>query len=271
MIARIFPRRTGATPDDSLAFVGCAPQLFPPEVDEVHISVTFTYDMGLAEDLAKDWKRIAPVKMGGPAFNEPEGDFIPGQYVKKGYVITSRGCPNRCWFCSVWKRNGGIRELPITEGWNLQDDNILACSDSHIKAVFSMLKKQKKRAQLTGGLEAARLEDWHVDLLQDLKPAQMFFAYDTPDDYEPLVVASKMLIDAGFNRNSMRCYVLIGHPKDTMEDAEKRLWETVDLGFFPMAMLWKNDKGETNRDWARLQRAWARPATIAAMVKARGV
>ena len=58
-----------------------------------------------------------PVHMGGPAFNMPGGDFVPGMYLKKGYVITSRGCPNRCWFCSVPRREGGrLRELPITEG-----------------------------------------------------------------------------------------------------------------------------------------------------------
>jgi hypothetical protein len=35
---------------------------------------------------------VAPVKVGGPAFSAPGGDFIPGRYMKRGYVITSRGC-----------------------------------------------------------------------------------------------------------------------------------------------------------------------------------
>ena len=42
-IARVFPVRTKATPDDHLAFVDCDPGLFPPAVDEVHISVAFSW------------------------------------------------------------------------------------------------------------------------------------------------------------------------------------------------------------------------------------
>ena len=176
-IARVFPRVTKATPTDPLVFYD-APGLFVPDVDEVHVSVAFSWDMQQAEFLADQWRHVAPVKIGGPAFNQPGAAFVPGMYVRDGYVITSRGCPNRCWFCSVWQRENGLTELPVTEGWNLLDDNILACSEQHIRSVFAMLKRQPTQAQLTGGLEAARLKDWHVHLLADLRPKQMFFAYD---------------------------------------------------------------------------------------------
>ncbi|MDR2094414.1 MAG: hypothetical protein LBP76_02710, partial [Treponema sp.] len=120
-IIRVFPRRTNATPDDSLVAIG-SPDLFSEdtEADKIHISVTFTWDIPVAEKLYKEWRKIAPVEIGGPALGLPGDEFIPGMYLKKGYVITSRGCPNRCWFCSVWRREGEtIRELPITEGWNI--------------------------------------------------------------------------------------------------------------------------------------------------------
>jgi len=148
-IIRVFPRRTNATPIDEMAFIGL-PDMFC-EADEVHISVTFSYDLPEAERLEKYWRQIAPVKIGGPATGQRGEDFIPGMYLKKGYVITSRGCPNKCWFCSVWKREGEVRELSITEGWNILDDNLLACSDGHIKKVFAMLEKQKEAAHFTGG------------------------------------------------------------------------------------------------------------------------
>jgi hypothetical protein len=51
---------------------------------------------------------------------------------------------------------------------------------------------------LPSGLEAARLRDWHVEILIDIRPKQMFFAYDTEDDYEPLVEAWRMLLGAGW-------------------------------------------------------------------------
>lgn len=261
-IARVFPRITNATPLDDYTFFD-APGMFLPEIDEVHISVAFTYDMAKAEQLAKQWEPIAPVQIGGPALNEPGGEFIPGRYLKDGYVITSRGCLNRCWFCQVWRREGGIiRELEIKDGNNVLDDNLLACSDDHIKAVFAMLKRQKYGpVQFTGGLEAKILKDWHINLLADLKPAQMFFAYDTPDDYDPLVEAGQRLMEAGLH-NSLRAYVLIGSPKDTIEQANTRLIQAYKAGFMPMAMLYKDKDGNTNKKWREFQRLWARPAII---------
>ncbi|KLU66336.1 hypothetical protein DEAC_c17350 [Desulfosporosinus acididurans] len=270
-IARVFPRITKATPTDELVFYGCPP-MFMPDIDEVHISVSFTYDMKQAEWLAKQWEMTGlPVKIGGPAFDAPGGDFIPGMYIKQGYVITSRGCPNNCWFCRVPVREGGqMRELEIHEGNNVLDDNLLACSDNHIKAVFEMLKHQKLgRPMFTGGLEAKRLKDWHVKLLRDLKPKEIFFAYDTPDDYEPLLEAGKKLLAAGFTTTSqtLRPYVLIGYPADTFNKAEARLLETIRAGFVPMAMLYRDKEGKVSKEWEKFQRFWARPATVNLKIK----
>jgi len=270
-LLRVFPRRTKATPRDDYAVVG-DPQLFTPtDIDEVHISVAFTWDIPEAERLAHVWGRIAPVKMGGPALGTRGEEFVGGKYIREGYTITSRGCPNKCWFCTVWRRDGHIvRELPIVDGWNILDDNILACSEQHIRQVFAMLKRQDRKAEFTGGLEAKRLKPWHCELLADLKPRQMFFAYDTPDDWEPLVEASKLLGEHGIlNRTQCRCYVLMGWQGDTMEKAEQRLEDVLSLGIFPMAMLYRDHKGETDIEWRRFQRLWARPALIA--VRHKGV
>lgn len=266
-IARVFPRKTAATPSDELVFFE-GPGLFPPDVEEVHVSVTFSWDIPHAEWLARQWEGVAPVKIGGPAVGTRGKDFVPGRYLEKGYVITSRGCPNCCWFCDVWRRDGRVRELPITEGWNVLDDNLLCCSEDHVRDVFAMLKRQKgRKIEFTGGLEAASLEDWHVEILRDLRPTQMFFAYDTEDDYEPLVEAGKKLLRAGVSKKSLRAYVLIGYKRDTFEAAEERLRKTAGAGFTPMAMLWRGKSGKTDAKWRRFQRKWARPAMIYRMTK----
>lgn len=269
-IARVFPRRTNATPDDVLSFTGLPPKE-PPEVDEVHVSVTFTYDMEKADRLAEAWtKNGLPVKLGGPAYDDPGCDFTPGLYLRKGYILTSRGCPNACWFCSVPKREGGIRELPIADGWNVLDSNILACSEAHISAVFDMLRRQPERPVFTGGLEAKRLKPWHVELLRKAKTRRMYFAYDTDDDYEPLVCAGKLLRDGGISKAShtAKSYVLIGYPGDTFDSAEKRLCGAWDAGFFPFAMLYRDEKGDVPDDWKKFQRVWARPQIVASQLKA---
>lgn len=241
------------------------PTLFD-QADRVEISVTFTYDLPLAEQLAAAWRHVAPVEVGGPATGMPGGNFQPGRYLKRGYVITSRGCPNRCWFCSVWRREGPqVRTLPIRDGYNVLDDNLLACPEDHIRRVFTMLAAQRERPQFTGGLEAARLQDWHVDLLVKSRVKQAFFAYDTAADWEPLREAAKHLMSAiPPERKTWRCYVLIGHPQDTIAAAVARLVAVSRLGFMPCAMLYRDSEGRVDNEWKRFQRTWANPTICAA-------
>lgn len=270
-IIRVFPRRTQATPNDKLTRIGVGPGFFD-DADAVQVSVTFSWDVSRAERLAAEWERVAPVTIGGPAIGDPGGDFEPGRFLKPGYVITSRGCPNKCWFCDVPKREGPIRELPIRDGWNVLDSNLLACSDAHIRGVFEMLRRVRsagRRVQFTGGLEAARLQDWHVDELLTVRPKQIFMAYDGPEDLEPLRRAAKMLHSAGWTTQSktLRTYVLCGYPRDTIPAAQQRMRETLEAGLIPMAMLYRSPDGSIPAyDWRRFQRLWARPALIGSLI-----
>lgn len=270
-LIRVFPRRTKATPNDPLAYVG-PPDLFA-QADAVHISVAFTWDKPYAENLAEQWKHVAPVQVGGVAYGDPGQEFVPGKYIKQGYTFTSRGCPRRCFFCSVWKRDPTPRLLPIQDGWNILDDNLLACDETHVRAAFAMLARQGRRVEFTGGLEALALQDYQVDLLASLHPRPTcFFAYDPGDAFETLVRAAQRMIRSGFTRAShrLRCYVLIGYQKDTLDRAEERLRAILSLGFTPMAMLWQpetpaQEKWRPGPEWRPFQRRWARPAIIHAV------
>jgi hypothetical protein len=270
-LIRVFPRKTKATPDDDLAYYG-PPDLFALSrgADAVHVSVTFTWDKPTAERLAEQWHRVAPTCIGGVAYGDPGKEFVPGKYVKRGYTFTSRGCPRRCWFCSVWKRDPVPRLLPVLDGWNVLDDNLLACPRPHVEAVFAMLRRQGRRVEFTGGLEALSLEDYQVGLLADLRPRpNCFFAYDPGDAFETLEHAARRLLAAGFTARShrLRCYVLIGYAKDTFAAAEGRLFDMLQIGFTPMAMLWRPETASAQKwapgpEWRTFQRRWARPAII---------
>lgn len=267
---RVFPRRTKWTPTDPLAFSGpegAWPPLDLPPEQPVKISVTFTADILLGERLKQAWKSLYPdVQIGGPAFGDPGGEFIPGLFLKDGVTITSRGCIRNCKFCLVPKREGKIREIAIKDGYIIQDNNLLACSQTHVEAVFDMLRQQPKSAILSG-LDARLLTDKHINLLETIRFNQLWFAYDNIKDWANLVNAAYLL--SKFPKSKKFCYVLIGFEDDTILQAEKRLIDTWNLGFMPFAMLYKgpNGEGHNNVTWKHLQRTWCRPAAYKTLMK----
>jgi hypothetical protein len=262
---RVFPRRTRATPVDAGVRIG-EPGLFDTDVESVAVSVTFTWDIPEAERIAALWDERAPTTIGGPAVGTVGGEFEPGRFLRHGYTITSRGCPECCWFCGAWKRDGAtVRELPIRDGWNVLDDNLLACSEPHIRAVFAMLARQSRRVEFTGGLHAARLRPWHVDLLAGLRPRPaIWLAYDEELDLQPLREACRMLLAAGWTAEShrLRAYVLCGYPGDTQASAEGRMRTAIAAGATPMAMVYRGKDGVEAAGWHAWARQWIRPACI---------
>ena len=257
-ILRVFPSITSATPNDTLCRFDVPGFLDPPDVDEIHISVTFTWDIPRAKDLYREWEQVHPVvKIGGPALDDPGGDFVSGRYLKPGFVMTSRGCINHCSYCMAQKREGMIRELPIVDGFNVVDNNILATSREHFTAVIKMLKRQPESPVFTGGLEARLLTDWHAQMLRSVMPKTLYFANDRPGDIQLLDSAKRKLIDAGFTNNHLYAYVLVGYGNDTISKAEKRLIETFNLGYTPYAMLFMDDLGrKRDYEWRIFATSW---------------
>lgn len=260
-VIRVFPRRTKWTPTDDLAFVG-DPELFRPPEMPVKISVTFTWDIPEADRLYRAWSvYYQEVQIGGPAFDDSGDTFTPGQFVKSGITFTSRGCSKNCDWCLVPKREGWIRELPIRDGWDVADNNLLACSRGHIEAVFDMLRRQPEAIKFSGGLDAEMIHQWHVDLLKTIRLKFAWFACDYPGAIKNVERVADLMAD--FSIEKKRCYVLIGFNGEAIGNAEKRLESVYRLGFLPMAMLYRSgafQKKNWSEDWRKLQRKWSRPA-----------
>ena len=264
-IARVFPRRTSATPDDPLAFVG-DPPLFLPKVDEVHISCVFTWHRTEAERLARAWANVGyRVRVGGPAYDAPAGDFEPGMYVKRGFTITSRGCIRACPFCFVPRREGRLALLPIRPGWDVLDNNLLACPRPHVEAVLDMLEEQPRAARFTGGIDARLCQPWFAERLGRMRVQILYTAFDQPGQRPHVERAVRMLRDAGLTQRQVGCYVLVGYAGDTLEQARERLEWVFQAGGMPFAMYFR--PGDDRRfkippTWGRFVRAWIRPAAI---------
>jgi hypothetical protein len=265
----VFPRRTEYSPFDDMAFYD-VPGMFIPDHDEVHVCCVFTWDKERAEELRFQWQGYTdkPVLIGGPAYGDAGGDFVPGRYVKPGIVFTSRGCPNKCKFCFVPHREGPLRELPVIHpGHIIQDNNFLACTEKHKAKVYEMLADQKA-VEFAGGLEAARLTEFDIQHMLKLRLKELWFAADTPQRLPVTLRAIKRLSAEGLSRHKIRCFVLIGND---MQENESRLRAVYEAGAYPFAQLYQpeTDKRiEYSREWRELQRVWTRPPAQDAVMKA---
>lgn len=262
---RVFPCRTKWTPDDDLAFVGVPPILSTRFIGldrniPVFVSVAFTWHKRLAEYIAAQWRGcFHDVRIGGPAYDDHGDEFTPGMFLKEGCTITSRGCPKKCGWCVVPKREGQIRELEIKPGWIVQDNNLLACSERHIRAVFDMLREQDRAIFFNGGLDKHFLKDWHRELFDSIKIGELWFACDTAADIPHLERAAKIL--DGISIEKLRCYTMIGYYGETIDDAERRCAKIYDLGFLPFCQLFQPDTPKVYDDvWRKVHRKWSRPA-----------
>ncbi len=259
-IIRVFPVRTSATPDDNMVFVGNPPML-RPTADKVHVDCTFTWDKPRAEYLAQAWGQYYPVKLGGVAYDDSCDEFVPGMYVKKGIVFTSRGCNNQCPWCLVWKREGRLREIGVQPGNIIQDNNLLQCSRTHRDKVFTMLKGQHG-IEFKGGLDARLVTDVLVDNMRGLRIKQIFLACDTKESIKPLRTAIKRL---RLSRQKVRCYALIKfNPNETISEATERMVEIWEAGAMPFAQLYQpsTELIEYPKKWLRFQRTWQRVAAM---------
>ena len=266
-IVRVFPRKTSMTPTDGLAFVG-DPPLWRPEADEVHISVTFTWDIKEGDRLAAAWANYYPVvKIAGPAVTGSNGDFVPGRYIKPGVTFTSRGCPNHCLWCLVPDYEGPLRLLDIQPGYIIQDNNFLATPQHHRLAVYEMLRQQPRAAIFSGGLESSLVTDEIANELQSIRIHSVFLAADTDGALGPLQCAVDRLAFLGLRSNKLRCYVMIG--RELLEQAERRLEAVWEIGCLPFSQLYQPPERYIKypRRWRDLNRKWSRPAAIRAAHK----
>jgi hypothetical protein len=258
---RVFPHRTKWTPTDELAFFG-DPPLFRPgdRSTPVRVSVTFTWHRAEAERIAAAWSNwYDDVQVGGPAYGDAGGEFTPGRFLKEGCTITSRGCPKHCPWCVVPQREGRLRELEIKPGWIVQDNNLLACSERHIRAVFDMLREQGRRIYFNGGLDKHFLKDWHRELFDSISLGELWFACDISADIPALERAARIL--EGIPLKKKRCYTMIGYHGESLLEAEHRIETVFKLGFMPFTQLYQPDELRVYpEDWRQVRRKWARPA-----------
>jgi hypothetical protein len=212
------------------------------------------------------------VRVGGPAYDDPADEFIPGRFLKLGCTITSRGCPKKCGWCKVPFSEGKLRHLRVIQpGWIVQDNNLLACDREHLERVFSMLREQGRRIFFNGGLDKHFLQPWHRELFDSISIGELWFACDVGGpDLQYLQKAAEIL--EGIPRSKWRCYTMIGYDGETLQEAEARIKAVYDLGFLPFSQLYQPPTADKPTklyplEWKHLNRVWSRPAIYKAAYK----
>lgn len=268
----MFPRRTSYTPTDGLAFVGDPPLIPRYAVDEIHVSVTFSWDKPEGERLSESWQEQYPearVLLGGPAYGSPSSEFVPGRYVVEGVVFTSRGCDNRCPWCLVPEREGRLSLLPVAEGYKVNDNNFLACPKAHREAVYAMLRRQRKAAVFAGGIDARLVTAEFADELRTIRVSELFLACDSKGAIPQLERAASHLGWLGIEK--LRAFVLVGFGGESLEDAERRLEAVWAAGVMPFVQYYRPSDAPTRpavaREWRDLVHRWSRPAVVKARHK----
>ena len=265
-VLRVFIKRTSQTPIDNYTTIGFPSLFLPQDVNEVHISTIFSWDIEKALKLKRNYEQYYPkVLVGGPAFADGKYNpqFTPGLYVKRGITITTRGCNFKCPFCLVDKKEGKFIEVNIEPGNTIQDNNILLASRDHLRKVFQMLKTQKG-IRFVGGLDKRLLKDWHIEELRSLKIKELWLAFDNWDNKKDFVKITDKLKKEGFTRHQIRCYVLAGF-NEPIQASEERLRFVYECGAMPFIQKYRDENNnQLSKEDSKFIRQWSRPAIIKA-------
>lgn len=164
----------------------------------------------------------------------PDYGLYPQYNFATGYL--TRGCPRKCGFCVVGKKEGCRAEqvAELSEFWRgqkmikLLDPNILACKN-HEQLLID-LANSRARVDFTQGLDIRLMNSDNIRLLNDVRTTIVHFAWDNPkDDLTEHFKRFAELTKIKAERNKA-VYVLTNFNSTPDEDLY-RVYTLRDLGF----------------------------------------
>lgn len=139
---------------------------------------------------------------------QPDYSIYPNVPSDTAYGFLTRGCPNKCSWCVVPRKEGtvvpymDIDEIAI-EGRHkivLMDNNILAAGD-YAKEQLQKIINRGYRVDFNQALDARLVTDEYAQLLAQVKwldKNRIRFGCDTPKQIEECERAMKMIVGYGF-------------------------------------------------------------------------
>lgn len=158
------------------------------------------------------------------------------------YIYTSRGCANKCEYCSAWKIEP---EQYRIDTWKEQidlarpivminDNNLSSQPIEYIREIFDYIKSNNLKLNIKNGMDCKYITDELATLLGSMKfaPRGMKLAFDRISEDGVFQEAVRKLIAAGVPRNKFMIYVLYNFTETPLE-AIYRMTEVIKLKIDP--------------------------------------
>ena len=178
------------------------------------------------------------------------------------FGFLTRGCPRGCSFCIVAGKEGRCsrKVADLSEFWNGQkkivlcDPNILACPDW--KDLLTQLMDSHALVDFNQGLDIRMMTKEKIDLINQIKIAEIHFAWDRYQDKNVVLPKLKLFADNTQIRkkntgHSAIVYTLVNFDSTLEQDLE-RIYTLRDLGFWAYVMIY--DKEHCKPVYKDLQR-----------------
>lgn len=195
---------------------------------------------------------------------QPDYSIYPQIDKKTAYGFITRGCPNKCKWCVVPKKEGGITpymdvDQIAIEGRNnliLMDNNILA-SDYGISQIEKIVKR-KYRVDFNQGLDARLVTPEIAKILAKVKWIKRIrFGCDTPGQIEECEKAISLLEKFGYKGEFFFYCILL----DDFNESFSRVnhWEKRGSRYFPHCQPYRdlNNPNQVIPQWQKDLAGWA--------------
>lgn len=174
----------------------------------------------------------------------PDYSLYPDMDYSMGFL--TRGCPNKCSWCFVWRKEGNIHPAADIDDFCrhreavLMDNNVLA-SDWGVKQIQKIIKLDI-RIDFNQGLDARLIDDSMAKLLSRVKwRAPVRLACDTSAQMKHVQKAVEALRWYNTKPMAYSCYVLV-RPGE-VEDAIRRVRFLKGLGVDPFVQPYQPPEG----------------------------
>ncbi len=189
---------------------------------------------------------------------------LDDKYDSTSWVVTQRGCPNKCKYCLVPRIEPEMRIIPNWEEHIVSqnktvilcDNNISAAPAEHQLEVFTHLIEQGKLVDVNAGIDCKKVTPELAKILGKVKliPAGLKLAFDRIKEDGVFQSAIEMLIEGGVSRSAIQAYVLFGF-NDTPAEAYYRASVCRELKITPYPQqytpldAWNRDVTFIGKHW----------------------